>query len=104
MLKLKVSVAGDPDIALGIKEEERVSIEAEPVMREELATSDYEKLRNKPRLNGVEIIGDVEETDPTVPGWAKARDKPRYTAEEVGGLDVEGALTLEEIDQLFNMV
>lgn len=26
----------------------------------------------------------VEETDPTVPGWAKAKQKPSYTAEEVG--------------------
>lgn len=26
----------------------------------------------------------IEETDPTVPGWAKQPEKPRYTAEEVG--------------------
>ncbi len=41
MLKLKVSVAGDPGIALGIKEAEQVSIAAEPLMREEAGTSDY---------------------------------------------------------------
>ena len=28
----------------------------------------------------------VEETDPTVPAWAKAKDKPSYTAAEVGAL------------------
>lgn len=28
----------------------------------------------------------VEETDPTVPAWAKAKDKPSYTAQEVGAL------------------
>ena len=31
----------------------------------------------------------VTETDPTVPGWAKAENKPEYTAEEVGALSAE---------------
>lgn len=30
------------------------------------------------------------ETDPTVPAWAKAANKPSYTAEEVGALSVNG--------------
>ena len=29
-------------------------------------TSDYNKLKNKPKLNGNEIIGEVEEIDPNV--------------------------------------
>lgn len=29
----------------------------------------------------------IEETDPTVPDWAKQPEKPKYTAEEVGALD-----------------
>ena len=28
----------------------------------------------------------IQETDPTVPAWAKAEEKPTYTAEEVGAL------------------
>lgn len=32
--------------------------------------------------------GITEETDPTVPAWAKAPEKPSYTAEEVGALPV----------------
>lgn len=32
----------------------------------------------------VESIGRTEETDPTVPAWAKAETKPTYTKEEVG--------------------
>lgn len=32
-------------------------------------TSDYNKLKNKPTLNGNEIIGAMEEEDPTVSGW-----------------------------------
>ena len=31
----------------------------------------------------------VEETDPTVPAWAKAKDKPSYTAQEVGALPAD---------------
>lgn len=31
----------------------------------------------------------VNETDPTVPGWAKRPNKPTYTAEEVGAADKE---------------
>lgn len=30
--------------------------------------------------------GSITETDPTVPAWAKAENKPSYTAEEVGAL------------------
>lgn len=32
---------------------------------------------------------EVEETDPTVPEWAKAETKPTYTAEEVGALPAD---------------
>ncbi len=34
----------------------------------------------------------VEESDPTVPAWAKAKDKPRYTAQEVGALPADTAI------------
>ena len=33
--------------------------------------------------------GITEETDPTVPAWAKAPEKPRYTAAEVGALPAD---------------
>ena len=42
-----------------------------------VGTTDYEKLRNKPKLNGNEIIGEVEEIDPTVPAGRKQR-QDRY--------------------------
>lgn len=47
-------------------------------------TSDYNSLSNLPKLNGKVIKGNVSETDPTVPMWAKQPNKPTYTAEEVG--------------------
>lgn len=31
----------------------------------------------------------IDETDPTVPAWAKQPNKPTYTAEEVGALDAD---------------
>lgn len=65
-------------------------------------TTDYRNLSNKPAVNGVELTGDktledlgiqskgnylTEETDPTVPEWAKTPEKPSYTAEEVGAAE-----------------
>lgn len=51
----------------------------------------YNDLEDKPRLNGETIVGDMVETDPTVPNWAKAPTKPEYNAEEVGAIP-EGAM------------
>lgn len=71
---------------------------------EYVGTTDYEKLRNKPKLNGNEIIGEVEEIDPTVPLWAKAETRPVYTPEDVGAM-AEGSVTSVstiELDELWN--
>ena len=51
----------------------------------------YNDLEDKPRLNGETIVGDMVETDPTVPNWAKAPTKPEYTAEDVGAVP-EGSI------------
>ena len=65
---------------------------------------DYEKLMNKPTLNGKEIVGDVQEEDPTVPLWAKSAGKPTYNAQEVGAVSTNDAITLAEINDMFNRV
>lgn len=73
---------------------------------EYVGTTDYEKLRNKPKLNGNEIIGEVEEIDPTVPLWAKAETRPVYTPEDVGAM-AEGSVTsvsTTELDELWNSI
>lgn len=69
-------------------------------------TSDYNKLKNKPTLNGDEIIGAMEEEDPTVSGWAKEPTKPSYTAEEVGAIknDEIKAISLDELNSLWEGV
>lgn len=66
-------------------------------------TNDYNKLKNKPKLNGNEIIGEVEEIDPTVPTWAKAETRPIYTPEDIGAM-AEGSVTsisTTELDELW---
>lgn len=67
-------------------------------------TNDYNKLKNKPKLNGNEIIGEVEEIDPTVPLWAKAETRPVYTPEDIGAM-AEGSVTsvsTNELDEIWN--
>lgn len=40
----------------------------------------------------MEKLNNLDETDPTVPEWAKAETKPTYTAEEVGAATAEDVL------------
>lgn len=42
---------------------------------------------------GVAAGGIAQETDPTVPDWAKRSEKPTYTAEEVGAVSLEDIQT-----------
>ena len=92
------------DIQMNIQDEsDKLQIEALDEKFVE-GTSDYNKLKNKPKLNGNEIIGEVEEIDPTVPLWAKAETRPVYTPEDVGAM-AEGSVTnisITELDKLWN--
>ena len=49
-----------------------------------LSTNDFTD-EYKTKLDSLENI-EFEETDPTVPAWAKEENKPSYTADEVGAL------------------
>lgn len=94
------------DIQMNIQDEsEKLQIESLDEKFVE-GTSDYNKLKNKPKLNGNEIIGEVEEIDPTVPTWAKAETRPVYTPEDVGAM-AEGSVTsvsTTELDELWNSI
>lgn len=84
------------------KDKERLSLDLDEKFVE--GTNDYNKLKNKPRLNGNEIIGEVEEIDPTVPKWAKAETRPVYTADDVGAMK-EGSVTsvsTNELNEIWN--
>lgn len=52
------------------------TLEKEPISEEQIEKSVKSYLEKNP----------IEETDPTVPAWAKEEGKPTYTAEEVGAL------------------
>lgn len=67
-----------------------------------VSVDDYEKLKNLPLLDGVVIKGNIKERDPTVPDWAKEKSKPAYTADEVGAIGSADAMSIKEIDQIFN--
>lgn len=77
-IEFAVSFAENPGFDVDMVDEMRVS-------------RSYNDLEDKPRLNGETIVGDMVETDPTVPNWAKAPTKPEYSANEVGAIP-EGAL------------
>ena len=64
-----------------------------------LYENDYTKLINKPSLNGVELIGNIEELDPNIHDWARQESKPAYTPEELGARSI----SIEELSQLFTM-
>ena len=83
------------NIDVEVKNDNAVSMEVDGACR--IGTDDYEKLKNLPRLNGEPIVG-----DPTVPDWAKNPEKPHYTAEELGAVNSADAITLEELDRIFN--
>ena len=70
------------------------------------ATTDESYIKNKPTIptvptsntaftNDAGYITGYTETDPTVPAWAKAENKPTYTASEVGALST--GTTLDDI-------
>lgn len=79
-----------------------------------VATSgDYDDLSNKPTIptvptnvsafiNDAGYLTDYTETDPTVPSWAKAANKPSYTATEVGALPDDTVLFSGDYNDLSN--
>lgn len=67
-------------------------------------TTNYEKLNNLPKLDGKPIVGNMHEQDPTVPLWAKAPQKPTYTAEELGCVSEDAEMSLQEINEMCDMI
>lgn len=90
-------------LRLNVKEAHRAELRTGYVIR---APGDYEKLRSLPTLDGVTIIGDVHEKDPTVPEWAKEETRPNYTAEDVGAVSKSeiGELSIETLTSIWDSV
>ena len=87
---------------LKISKQEEIRLKVEESKK--IYENDYEKLKNRPNLNGTVIQGNMQEIDPTVPDWAKNNKKPTYSCEEIGALNEKDAMTLEEIDYIFQQL
>lgn len=67
-----------------------INTKVDKVEGKELSTNDFTDAY-KEKLEGLENIK-FEESDPTVPAWAKAATKPSYTAKDVGALPTSTVL------------
>lgn len=65
---------------------------------------DYLKLKNKPSINGEELIENYDEIDPTVPAWAKEPVKPEYEADDVGAVDIEDEMSVAMINSVWDAI
>lgn len=90
-------------LELTVEEEEQIELELEEGGSVG-GVKDYNDLINKPTLNGEVIQGDMSEQDPTVPQWAKEPNKPTYTPKEIGAVNGNDAITLQEINDMFKQV
>lgn len=81
---VKLKVEDESKVDLHIEPDEDVALSGENVV--EVTTSDYQKLINKPTINGsypeyaTELVENYDEVDPTVPEWAKG-DEPQEITE-----------------------
>lgn len=81
---VELTIEEEPNVDLSFENEEDVSLSSENVV--EVTTSDYQKLINKPTINGSypkyaqELFDNYDEVDPTVPEWAKG-DEPQEITE-----------------------
>lgn len=101
---MNIHVDDNNEVLLGVQTDE-IDLRAGDTIN--LGSSDYEDLTNKPSIEGVELVGDVtlqelgaltEETDPTVPAWAKRPTKPSYKTSEFE--NDEGFITADDIPPL----
>lgn len=96
--ELAAALGDDPNFANTIATE--IGKKVDKVNGKGLSTNDFTD-EYKTKLDGLENIT-FEETDPTVPAWAKAENKPTYTADEVGALSKDTQLFSGDYNDLEN--
>lgn len=70
-----------------------------------IGIDNYNDLLNKPSINGIPLVGNYNEIDPTVPLWAKASVKPTYTVTEISGaMNVQNKISNAEIDDIISNI
>lgn len=103
---IRLTIGQDGFVPLEVPEDAPVEMAADDRMIVDVGTSDYELLKNLPKLDGRPIVGDIPELDPTVPEWAKNPTKPEYTAEDVGAVaekDLE-AFTPSDLEIMWDAI
>ena len=88
----------------GSVQEKTLPMQSEDAVEVPTGDMDYDKLINKPTLNGKVIEGDINEEDPTVSDWAKEETRPVYSAEDVGAISKDDVveISIEALEQLWN--
>lgn len=91
-------------INVGISTDSVIPLDAELGTISNLGgTKDYRKLSHKPKINGTELYDNYDEIDPTVPDWAKEENKPTYTPEEVGCVDINAEMPIADVKDIWDM-
>ena len=104
VLQLELQVEEQKDITLEVERQDgQIELEVDEGTGGS-KIQDYNDLINKPTLNGKVLQGDMLEEDPTVPAWAKEKQKPTYTSEEIGSVNREDMITLADIDKMFSQI
>jgi hypothetical protein len=96
--ELASALGDDPNFATTIATE--IGKKVDKVDGKGLSTNDFTN-EYKEKLDGLENIT-FEESDPTVPAWAKEATKPVYTADEVGALSKDTPLFSGDYNDLEN--
>lgn len=86
------------------KNNDEIKFEVEEKVNIIGGVKDYEMLENLPSINGTELKGNYNELDPTVPEWAKEDSKPKYTADDVGALDIRNEISFADIKELWDSI
>jgi hypothetical protein len=81
-----------------------VSLEGDVEVKKIDGTTNYEELSNLPSINGTTLKGNYNELDPTVPDWAKDNLKPKYSADEIGAIDVRNEISFADIKELWDSI
>lgn len=96
--ELAAALGDNPNFVTTIATE--IGKKVDKVDGKDLSTNDFTD-EYKTKLDGLENIT-FEETDPTVPAWAKEANKPTYTADEVGALSKDTQLFSGDYNDLEN--
>ena len=98
--ELAAALGDDPNFATTIATE--IGKKIDKVDGKGLSTNDFTN-EYKEKLDDLNLDNiTFEETDPTVPAWAKAENKPTYTADEVGALSKDTSLFSGDYNDLEN--